>query len=354
MRVPGNLESQIETLEPEAFMNMQRISFSPDPTPTVYGQDRWSRPGFTLVELLVVIAIIGILTALLIPAVQRIREAANTAQCQNNLKQIGLGLHNHHDTYRRFPSGGWGWDWVGMPERGTGPDQPGGWLYSMLPYVEQEALRKLGTGQLAPEIEESVLTLLSTPVSVFNCPTRRDGGPYEANGKSYFVGLANGRTTYIYPAQVARSDYAANAGSQSFDQISGPAGMAEGDSPNYSWPDTTLCSGVIFLRSTVQLVEITRGTSNTFMVGERYVNPEHYFDGLDLGDNESMYVGFDNDIDRVTLNPPRRDRAGLTDTHIFGSAHSPGLNMLYCDGSVRLVSYDVDPDVFFESGRRSD
>src|SRR5262245_46642638 len=95
------------------------------------------RLGFTLIELLVVVAIIGILIALLLPAVQRVREAASRVSCQNNLKQLGLAIHHHHDLYERFPSGGWGWYWVGEPSRPSDHTQPGGWAYNLLPFVEQ-------------------------------------------------------------------------------------------------------------------------------------------------------------------------------------------------------------------------
>src|SRR5271166_4442818 len=84
-----------------------------------------TRTGLSLVELIVIISILAILVALTISAVFKVRESANLAQCANNLKQIGLAIHNHNDTYHRFPSGGWGWSWVGMADRGTGREQPG-------------------------------------------------------------------------------------------------------------------------------------------------------------------------------------------------------------------------------------
>ena len=102
--------------------------------------------GFTLVELLVVITIIGILIALLLPAVQAAREAARKMQCQNHLKQLALGCLAHESATHRFPTNGWGWGWTGDADRGDDWRQPGCWLFNILPYIEQQPLHDLGTG----------------------------------------------------------------------------------------------------------------------------------------------------------------------------------------------------------------
>src|SRR5690606_25596315 len=130
--------------------------------------NRFSRPlhGFTLVELLVVIAIIGVLIALLLPAVQAAREAGRRAKCQNNLKQLGLALLTHHDVYKQFPGGGWGHRWVGVPDRGSGPQQPGSWSYQVLPYLEQTPLHDLGQGASGSAAEVAISTRLATPLEM--------------------------------------------------------------------------------------------------------------------------------------------------------------------------------------------
>src|SRR5262249_4625949 len=129
--------------------------------------------GFTLVELLVVIAIIGVLVALLLPAVQSAREAARRAECKNHLKQLGLAVIMHTDTHKFFPTGGWGARWLGDPDRGFGLRQPGGWGYNILPFIEEQALHDLGAGGNDAAKKTSRATLFQTPIGAMYCPSRR-------------------------------------------------------------------------------------------------------------------------------------------------------------------------------------
>jgi prepilin-type N-terminal cleavage/methylation domain-containing protein len=139
---------------------------------------RACRAAFTLVELLVVIAIIGILVGLLLPAVQAARESARRMQCANNLKQLGLGMLNFHSTQKAYPSGGWGFTWAPHPDRGYGIEQPGSWIYSILPQLEQENLANLGGGVGATNENDARLLdgnrmRLETALPVLFCPSRR-------------------------------------------------------------------------------------------------------------------------------------------------------------------------------------
>lgn len=319
--------------------------------------------GFTLIELLVVIATVAVLIGLLLPAVQKVREAANRATCQNNLKQMGIAIHNHHDTYNRLPGSGWGWGWIGEPDRGTDKSQPGGWVYQLLVYMEQGNLQKLGAG--LPRAQQLKINnkLCGTVIPMFNCPSRRNGGPFK-NGESLSYFNCDPDT----PPFLARTDYASNSGwpvdartkqipyaDVAFDPNGpGPSTLAQGDKPAF-WkqsPYNRKWMGVIYMRSEIRLTDITNGTSNTYLLGEKYLNPTDYLTGNDTADNEHMYVGADNDICRVTLSPPLQDTRGYADYARFGSAHVGGCNMLYCDGRVEVVAYDVDPAVHQRAGDR--
>src|SRR5262249_14444675 len=134
--------------------------------------------GFTLIELLVVIAIIAILMGLLLPAVQRVRESANRLKCANNLKQMGIAVHHHESTYKRFPGAGWTGRWVGEPDRGTDHSQPGGWVYQLLSFIEQDNLKNWGAGLPRTQQLQANNQVVGTPSPLMNCPSRRGPGPY--------------------------------------------------------------------------------------------------------------------------------------------------------------------------------
>ena len=132
------------------------------------------RTGFTLVELLVVIAIIAMLVTLLLPAVQAAREAARRTQCVNNLKQLSLAWLNHESAHGHLPSGGWGWTWVGEPELGFGPEQPGGWVYNVLPFLEESPIRDLAKGLEGQPRRDALTQTIQTVFPMLHCPSKRE------------------------------------------------------------------------------------------------------------------------------------------------------------------------------------
>jgi prepilin-type N-terminal cleavage/methylation domain-containing protein/prepilin-type processing-associated H-X9-DG protein len=261
--------------------------------------------GFTLVEVLVVISIIGILVALLLPAVQMAREASRRSACANNLKQIGLAAKLHEGAHGIFPTGGWGPDWVGDPDKGFGPKQPGGWLYNILAFIEAGNVREIGRGLRDGEKNAALVQVLETPLAVFSCSSRRLPRAYPYNGPPLLKNVTP-------PAKVAKSDYAIN------------------DAVSYAKSETIL--------SEIQLQG--KGSSNTILAGEKSIGQDAYRLGTAAGDQLSMYAGYCDDVSRSVDSPPTPDSSPSGG---FGAAHPGGCQFVYCDGSVRLIDYDVKP-----------
>ncbi len=314
---------------------------------------------FTLVELLVVITIIGILIALLLPAVQAAREAARRLQCCNNLKQLSLAALNHEEIHGFLPSGGWGYRWTGDPDRGVGKDQPGAWVFSILPYLEQQAVRDLGSDgdrdAITAAQRSGAFSRDQTPLTMFICPTRRKAVVYpRPKDRWYFNSDAT--------TMAAAIDYAANGGTNviiigsSFLQ---PTTIAAADSFPYPCQDA---NGIVFPRSEVTMASISDGVSCTYLMGEKCLCTDYYENGLDPHDDQGIYEGWSPDnirfcnydpISGLVLTP-QPDTPGSVIWGVFGSAHATGLHMAFCDGSVQFINYSIDPETHSRLGNRHD
>jgi prepilin-type N-terminal cleavage/methylation domain-containing protein/prepilin-type processing-associated H-X9-DG protein len=345
-----------------------------------------ARRAFTLVELLVVIAIIGILVALLLPAIQAAREAARKAQCKSNLRQIAVACLLHENTHKRFPYGGWSFYWMGDPDQGVGPQQPGGWIYTTGPFLEEQAVFNLGAGLPWTAKKVELGKQMGAGVPVFTCPTRRPRSVMShvaANGQT----CENGKEPFnaTAPPEVAKSDYAANGGVTESPEEgggvwdSGAGGSAGaptenclhqggfgGDQPGLypncvGWHITDPArywsgfNGIVGWRTGAKISQIQDGTSKTVMVGEKLMQPYFYGNSCpgatagdvskgNGGDNSSMFQGWDIDTVR-TAGLKQDEDSGNPESgsaNIFGSAHSGSANIAFCDGSVQSISYDAE------------
>ena len=279
------------------------------------------RVGFTLIELLVVIAIIAILIGLLLPAVQKVREAAARMSCTNNLKQYGLAVHNYHDANGRLPYSVSPWT-----EGGPAPHTGRGWILESLPYLEQ--------GNLYSQFEPSrsgdmfsgqglmnCQTQMATQLRVLNCPS--DISPRTSTNCAQWGGITVAVTSYK--------------------GVIGTSNMGGG------WPDSpsgtvdnhynTLPTGLFFRNSDqarITLVSITDGTSNTLMVGED-VSAENIH-------SAAFYANGDYASSHAPLNyfPKPSDPGNWPRVISFRSKHTGGANFCLADGSVRMVSDSIN------------
>ena len=305
--------------------------------------------GFTLVELLVVIAIIAMLVTLLLPAVQAAREAARRSQCSNNLKQLALSCLNHESAQSHLPAGGWGHGWTSDPDRGFGVDQPGTWTFNILPYIEEAALRSIGSdGDVLNMSEQQKMgsaDVIRTALPVFHCPTRREARPFDQPQT-----WANSAGVEV----MARGDYAASGGEAWHGGVD-PGGYSK------TWePVRDVGNGVCYQKSTVPLKRLVDGTSKTYLIGEKFCEPSVYATPA-RGEHHGMW-GYDWGNVRVASprQLPWRDRdlgtPGGSDIGVnrFGSAHGAGFQMAYCDGSVHMLAFDIDGETHRRLASRND
>jgi prepilin-type N-terminal cleavage/methylation domain-containing protein len=320
------------------------------------------KQGFTLVELLVVIAIIGILIALLLPAIQAARESARRMQCVNNLKQIGLACSTHVNEQGNFPAGGWGWNWSGDPDCGFRKQQPGGWLFNILPFAEFKSVHDLGKNGNQRGRTQTAQTI----VSIYCCPTRRPANLYPLNTSNKFYNLDDTLPNQV----VAKNDYAGNAGdTYSGETKGGPEKGSANDiysnGATYSWltmrygnpePDSTTPTvnqalGVFYVHGYIKIKDIRVGTAHLYMAGEKYMNPDHYLD-QDPDNDQPWCTGFDIDNARWVNGAPQPDRRGVSNSGIFGSNHPSTFNMVFCDGAVHSIAFSIDPTTHRALGNR--
>ena len=316
--------------------------------------------GFTLVELLVVITIIGILVGLLLPAVQSAREQARITECKNHVKQLALAMLASENSNSFLPTGGWGFAWTGDPTRGSGIRQPGGWAYCILPYIDQTAISEIGASQASGSSgqQQALVPLVTTPLTFFYCPDRRPVGLYPNTGTS--------QTNCGAAPSVIKIDYAANGGDSKYvdaTECFQPSSYSQGDSPGF-WSGYPQNTGVNVGHCQLRTGAITDGLSNTYLIGEKYLNPDLYLTGTDYGDNENAFTGLNWDCVRTSATgasgstynyePPAKDTPGLTNYWNFGSAHQGVFIMSLCDGSVRGVQFSINPETHRRLANRAD
>ncbi|MEX0610709.1 MAG: DUF1559 domain-containing protein [Pirellulales bacterium] len=365
------------------------------------------RAGFTLVELLVVIAIIGILVALLLPAIQAAREAARRTQCKNNLKNIGVAIHNFYDTFKMFPTGGttpgvpvedYLQDSATQPNSALRVGSPNGplrqglcFFFQILPYLEEGAIHNIS----------QKADLQKHAISLYNCPSRR-GSTFGPSGislidyagatagpsrseigstvDSYFTDMTLATPPSMRISEIFWGCGGCGPGLPSIGLVDAHAKAGKpvqfrGIIQRGDWlprlpPPPTLPQGGQHMGFTkvMTFAKITDGTSKTVLVSEKWVPPV-FHDGSDVGgragDDLGWADGWDCNNMRSAMFPLRPDSEGQVPESAsgpcdeqhdfpFGSSHSGGVNVLYADGSVGFIGYDIDQETFNRFAHRHD
>lgn len=312
---------------------------------------RGTRPAFSLVELLVVVAILAMLIALLMPAVQSARESSRRMQCGNNLKQLATAAESHRTLLGHLPTGGW--DGGSLAAAGNGSDwnQPRGWCYAILPFMELKA---------AYDALD-----FSTPVPQFACPTRR--GSARGPGGIVMTDYAGNRGGWASPAPPSNATanrttvFGWQAGASTL-PTTGETWSLVAQALNAAQPvplgtGTVPTGGVIFAGSAVPAAALRDGASSTYLCAEKYV-PRPAYAGGATGYSLSAYVGDSPDTLRGGHRPPESDAtAFVTGTGMegsFGGPHASVFMAAMCDGSVRTIDLGIDPAVHFLLACRAD
>ena len=310
--------------------------------------------GFTLIELLVVIAIIAILIGLLLPAVQKVREAAARMSCQNNLKQIGLAMHNHNDSTGYLPSGGQHWSLaptygipvVGVPPNLSAPaaapasvtEQRAGWLFQLLPFIEQGNIYN-GGGQTT--IGGQMSQARAAVIKTYFCPSRRAPTAWTQATSWY-----EPTTGYPFCGTHGQTDYAGSIGpnSSDFGVIVRTFNHVTNSVPGPR------------RRAPIRIQDLIDGTSVTLVAGDKKLR--RGISGFRTDDNEGYSAGWDHDVVRWTTVAPMPDDNVSDGQGRFGGLHPGGFNALMGDGSVRFIQFNIScctpGTTFYNLGHRAD
>lgn len=317
------------------------------------------RSAFTLIELLIVIAILAVLIALLLPAVQKVRETASRMKCQSNLRQLGMALHHYHEVNGKFPIGQ-----VNDNLTDNGPSYSynrGTWFQFILPYVEQESLYQqiYAWDQSMLDIGHYICAAPGheTILPTFVCPSDPNGAKVLTQWTGSGASPNNGTPQ---DSQGFHGNYVVCGGSDTFN-------------PSYS-PSGTSLNGIFYVQSTTRLTDITDGSSNTLLSSEILLVPDNLTNTTSCCEGNDLrgryYNSYSGDSSFSTLQPPNTSAPDITDlclnvpyapctesttniSHFARSLHTGGVNAGLADGSVRFIANTVNAQVYLALGTRA-